>query len=438
MTPARQSDGAAAAVLRQLANGVQLLVLPLPHLATACVSVFVRAGSAHESRRLNGVSHFVEHMVFKGSTTRDARQINLDAERLGCEVDAHTDKDHTAFHLRGMAQHAGEFLRQLGDLLAAPGFPEAELERERQVLLHEHTEVDEDPMATAYRLFDRACFGNHAAAQPVIGTRRNIASLTRADLAGWVRRRYGGANVVVGVAGAVDVDAVLRDAEAAFGALAPGEPTPLTAPLWHGGFGSRRLAGSGQTHLVLGFPLPALADSDAAGDPTGEVAAALFGEGMSSPLMERIREQRGLVYYAACAADVGMAGAQFVIEASTAPQTLPEVLQETLKLLAEQAAAVAPTELERARNQIAVRWLRAHESPTRRLEESALAMFAHGRLPQPAERMARLQALQVEDLRAAYERMLSAPPALALVGRLPAGAVEQARGLLAGALARST
>ena len=108
----------AAPTLATLANGVRVVALPLSAAATASVAVFVNSGSAHEPRALNGISHVVEHMLFKGSATRDARRINLDAERLGAEVNAHTDRDHTALYMRGLPEHAGEFARMLADLVA--------------------------------------------------------------------------------------------------------------------------------------------------------------------------------------------------------------------------------------------------------------------------------------------------------------------------------
>src|SRR3954453_18830841 len=122
-------------VLTTLDNGVRVVVYPLAHLATANVSIFVRSGSQHESRRLNGISHVIEHMAFKGTRARDCQQINLDAERLGAEVNAHTDKDHTAFHMRGHARDAEAFIAMLGDIVQNSIFPDEELTRERQVLL---------------------------------------------------------------------------------------------------------------------------------------------------------------------------------------------------------------------------------------------------------------------------------------------------------------
>ena len=134
-------------MITTFANGVRVIVFRLPHLATADVSVFVRSGSQHESAELNGISHVIEHMAFKGTRSRDCQRINLDAERLGAEVNAHTDKDHTAFHMHGLARDAAAFVHMLGDIVRESTFPEAELEREREVILHEYTEADDDAMA---------------------------------------------------------------------------------------------------------------------------------------------------------------------------------------------------------------------------------------------------------------------------------------------------
>jgi predicted Zn-dependent peptidase len=409
-----------------LANGVRLLTLPQPNLETACVSVFVRTGSAHESRRLNGISHFAEHMAFKGTTERDCQRINLDAERLGAEVNAHTDKDHTAYHMRGLARHAPDFVRMLGDIVLGSTFPEAELERERQVILHEYTEDDDDPMSTAFKLFDKLCFGEHAIGQPVIGTRANIMRFTRDELAAYVRRQYTGANVIVGAAGNVDADAMRRAAEAAFGAMERGTENRFDAPVHIGGIAARRLAGVPQTHVVLGFPIPGLTgDYHAAA-----LAATLFGEGMSSPLMDEIRERRGLVYYAACSADVLDPCGQFVIEASTAPEHLDQFIVEVHRLLRQQAQRIDPVDLERARNQTVVRSLRAQEQAALRLEAAALDLFTFGRVRTRSEWLERVMAQDAESVRAGFERLLAEPAAVAVAGKVPARATDRLREVL--------
>jgi len=411
-----------------LANGVRIVAIRMPHLETASVSVFVRVGSAHESAALNGISHFVEHMVFKGTHARDARRINLDAERLGAEVNAHTDKDHTAFHMSGLAAHAPQFVRMLCELVRHATFPEAEVERERQVLVQEHIEDDDDPMALAYRLFDHACYRLHPLARPVIGSRRNIERLSRADLVDWVGRHYVGANVIVAAAGAIDPESIAHEVEVALGAMPRGAANMVASPAWAGGFRSGRITGSSQTHVVLGFPIPGLVGDD----PVDELASALFGEGMSSPLMAELRERRGLVYYAACSADLLERSGEFVVEASFAPEQLDEALREIARLLLAHAAAVDPVDLERARNQVTVRLLRASERPTRRLEQAALDLYALQRVRGRDERIGRIEAISAEQLRAAFERMLAVPVSLAIAGRIGRGAGDRAREALAG------
>lgn len=409
-----------------LANGVRLACIHAPQAETTSVSVFVRAGSGHESKLTSGLSHVVEHMVFKGTATRSAERINLDAERLGAEVNAHTDKDHTAFHMRGLARDVSGFIAMLGDIVLQPSFPEDEFERERQVLLHEFTEDEDDPVSTAFKLFDHASWGAHPLAQPVIGTRRNIERFTRADLVSHVQRQYGGTNIVVAVAGPASADALLRDVQAAFGAAPALAPNLIAPASFGGGIAGKAMPGSSQSHLVMGFGVP----GQQADDATAAVAAALFGEGMSSPLLGELREKRGLVYYAAASADVLDAGGQFVIEASTAPGQLDECLTELARLLALQAERIDPVDLERAHNQLLVRRLRALEEPARRLEAAALDLFIHGRVRSLAEWRAGIAAVDGERVRALFARMLAAGPAVAVSGKVPRGLRERVRTLL--------
>lgn len=422
--PAGDADTSVAT----MANGVRVVTIAMPHLESASVSVFVRTGSRHESPRLNGISHMVEHMAFKGTQGRSCQQINLDAERLGAEVNAHTDKDHTAFHMRGLAPHAGQFVHMLGDIVRNSTFPQAELERERQVLLQEYAEEEDDAFSTAYKLFDKLSYGAHPLAQPVIGTRRSIERLTRDELLDYVQRQYTGANVVVGVAGNVDAEAIVKEARAAFGAMPRGSDNVVPPPAYMGGFAARRMTGVSQTHVVLGFPIPTLADE---AHHASIVAAAVFGEGMSSPLMDEIRERRGLVYYAACSADVMDIAGQFVIEASMAPEHVDEFAVEVMQLLRAHGQAIDPLHLERARNQIAVRRLDVQERPYRRLEEAALDLFAHGRLRSRAELAARVAAVTAPQVCAAFQRMLACNASVAVAGRVGKGASERLKSLLA-------
>ena len=415
-------------VLSTLPNGLRVATVQMPWRETASLSVFVRTGSQHESRRQNGISHVVEHMAFKGTLTRDCQRINLDAERLGAEVNAHTDKDHTAFHIEGLARDLGAFVPMLADIVQCSTFPEAELERERQVILHEFTEFEEDPMSAAFTLFDRVLYGEHPLGRPVIGTRGNVRRFSRQELIDYVRNQYTAANVVVAAAGAFDAQRFVRDVETAFGTMPAGAENSVPDPVAAGGVKTRRMVGSTQCQVVLGFATPSLR-----GDHLPHVlAAALLGEGMSSPLLDEIRERRGLAYYAACSADVSPLAGQFVIEAATAPEHAEELLVEVMRLLRAQAECVDKPGLERARNQLLVRALRGREQPSRRLELAAQEIFAFGEPQPPQQALDRLRAVTAAQVRDALAGMLASPPAVALAGRMPRRATERVAELVGG------
>jgi predicted Zn-dependent peptidase len=412
-----------------LPNGVRVMSLSLPQLDSACVSIFVQTGSRNEGRRLSGISHVAEHMAFKGTSQRNCQQINLDAERLGAEVNAHTDKDHTAYHMRGLAEHAPLFVRMLGEIVRDSSFPADELERERQVILQELAEVEDDAFDTAFQLFDKACWGDHPLAQPVIGRRKTIEAFQREQLQAYVTQQYTGANLVVAAAGRVDHEAIVREAQAALGSIPRGEPNRVAAPAFEGGVGLKRIAGHQQSHVVLGYPAPPVIEP---AHVAHQVAAAVLGEGMSSPLMDSLRERLGLVYYAACSADLDDLTGQFVIEASMAPANLPAFADEVQRLLAAHAGAIDPMHLERARNQIAVRRLQTWERPARRLEDAVLDLFAFGRVRSRQERREALQAVTASEVREVFQRLLAGPLAVGAAGKLPKPAADRLHALAEG------
>jgi predicted Zn-dependent peptidase len=412
--------------LHTLPNGLRAVAIPMPWRQTVSLSVFIRTGSLHEPRLLNGISHVVEHMAFKGTHTRDCQRINLDAERLGAEVNAHTDKDHTAFHIEGLPRDLPTFVELLADIVLHSSFPADELERERQVLQHEFTEFEEDPVNIAFELFDRACYGpQHAAGRSVIGTRANLNRITREHLLAYVGQQYTACNAVVAAAGPVDEAAFLRAIEAAFGAMPRGEPNTVPPPVWQGGVKLRRLSGSGQCQIVMGFEAPPLADDR---HVAHVLAAALLGEGMSSPLLDEIRERRGLAYHVACSADVLPHAGQVVIDAATDPKQASEFFDETARLLAAQADTPDPVGLQRARNQITVRSLRALEHPAKRLEAAAQDVFTFGRMRDARTWLERVQAVGADEVREVFSRMLASRGAVGLAGSVTGRARERAEG----------
>ena len=243
-------------------------------------------------------------MAFKGTHERDCQQHQprcRAARRRGQR--AHRQGPHRVPHARPGARRRQRFVQMLGDIVRNSTFPEAELERERQVILHEYIEDEDDPLSTAFKLFDKICFGTHPLAQPVIGTPRATSSASRATTCSATCSASTPAPTSSSASPATSMPT--RCVEAARGGVRRRCRPRQREPRGRAGLrsaASRRAArpAAARPTSCSGFPIPSLNDDDHA----SVVAAALFGEGMSSPLMDQIRERRGLVYYAACSADV--------------------------------------------------------------------------------------------------------------------------------------
>lgn len=426
-------------VIETLANGVRLLAIRLPHVQSASVGVFLRVGSRDETPETNGIGHVLEHMAFKGTATRSVQAINLDAERLGADVNAFTSKDTTGYYMTGLGRHAGLFLEMTADIVLNSTFPEAELARELEVIRQEAIEYEEDPQDSSSDLLDRAIWGEHAMGMPVIGTVENIERFTRADLVAHVKSHYVAERAVVAAAGNFDVDAFLALGERLFGGMASATgagPAPPPAPARYvGNAVGRRFPQVSQVFVNLAWPLaPARAETmrEQRWRLAASAAAILFGGGMSAPFTDTIRERLGLAYTAQSSADHGDAWFNFVVHAVTTPDKLEQLMAATGGLLREQAARIEPVHLERAKNQLAVARLRASERTHATMERAVEELFVRGAVTPAGETIAMIETLHADEVRAVFEGMLQHRPALAITGK---GATSKAARQLAAALA---
>ncbi len=446
-------------LLHTLPNGVRLLALPMPHVQSASVGVFLRVGSRDEAPQTNGISHVLEHMAFKGTATRSVQAINLDAERLGADVNAYTGKDSTGYFMTGLGQHALQLLGMTADIVLHSTFPEAELQRELDVIRQEAIEYDEDPEDSSSDLLDRALWGDDPMGMPVIGTVENIEGFTRDDLVRHVQRHYVAGKTIVAAAGNFDVDAWMRRAEELFSAM----PVPVSAsglpaedagvqppaPAPHVGQAvARRFTQVSQVFLNIAYPLPGPYAPERQGAGTVQamllpprwrlaaaLAANLFGGGMSSPLVDTVRERLGLAYTADATIDSGDAWLNFVVHAVTTPDKVEELVRATGGLLHAQAAAIDPVHLERAKNQLTVSRVRASERPFATMERAVEEVFAHGTVTPLADTIALIGDIRADEVRAVFARMLAHPPALSITGK---GVSAKSARLLAASLVASS
>jgi len=427
MTPAKRTSThihAGAPILQRLPNGVRLLAIFMPHVQSASVGVFLQVGSRDETPATNGIGHVLEHMAFKGTTTRSVQAINLDAERLGADVNAFTGKDMTGYFMTGLGRHAEPLLRMTADIVLNSTFPVSELQRELEVIRQEAIEYEEDPQDCSGDLLDRAIWGGHPMGMPVIGTVGNIEGFTRADLVRHVQSHHVAEKTVVAAVGNFDVEAFLVLGEALFGAMrgSAGQATCGSAEPaeYVGQTAARRFTQVSQVFLNVAYPvLPQRREclSQQRWRIAASLAANLFGEGMSSPLVDRVREQLGLAYTAHSTIDGGDVWSNFVVHAVTTPDKLDALVTAAGGLLRAQAKSIDPVHLERAKNQLTVTRVRASERPYATMEHAMEELFASGTVTTTPEAIALIDSITAEEVRAVFRDMLENPPALAITGK---------------------
>ena len=333
-----------------LGNGLRVVTVELPHLHAGMLAAYVRAGSRHEDPRVNGVSHFLEHLFFRGSAGYpDGRTLNSLVEDVGGNLNGVTTRDHGYYYT---PIHPGRMevpFAVLGDMLARPLFKEVELERE--VILEEILdEVDEEGRdVDVDNLSKRALFEGHPLGQKIAGTRETVSGLREDDLRAHHARAYGARNLVVCAAGPVRHEEVLRLSELCFGHLTPGAVVADT-PLPRGPRGPRLVAvehRESQTELRLSFSAAA---EDHGDFPALLLLRRILDDGLAARLQLNVVERKGLAYAVHGAIDAFSDCSVFAVEAACAPRKVPLVLAELLRLLAELCDEdVPPDELRRAK-----------------------------------------------------------------------------------------
>ncbi|MCL4767962.1 MAG: insulinase family protein [Hyphomicrobiaceae bacterium] len=397
-----------------LRNGLRVVSHHMPHVETISLGVWVATGARHESESENGISHLLEHMAFKGTRRRSARQIAEEIEQVGGELNAATSLEMTAYYARVLKGDEAIALDILADILLNSTFAEAELEREREVIQQEIAGIQDSPDEIAYDLVQDAAYPGQSVGRPIIGTRESVARLTSDDLRKFLRTRYLASRMVISAAGAIDHESLVRHAEAQFSGLNGGESEDGSAARYVGGRrASRKLFE--QSHLLLGFEAPSYREEEFY---AAQVFSGLFGGGMSSRLFQAARENRGLCY-AIYSTAWGMADSgMFDIHAATGPEQMGELI-DLIGAELSGLAATAPTaaEVARAKAQLKAGLLTSLESSSARAEQMARQLLSFDRLVPAAELVQRVEDVTPERIRAVAERVArSAPPSVAVVG----------------------
>jgi predicted Zn-dependent peptidase len=380
---------------------------------TVAINLHADTGARFEPAALNGVAHLFEHMVFKGSERRSARDIAEAVEDVGGQLNAWTSRDATAFHARLLARDLPLGLDIIADMLTRPRFDEAELAREKHVVLQELGEARDTPDDIVFDHLQAAAFPGQALGRSILGSEESLAAITADDLRRWRDTHYQPDRLILTVAGRIDHEVVMQLADAAFPAVgSPGDRPGAEAVVFAAGLheDNRRCE---QAQLTLGVPAPS--HHDPAHD-----AALLFvlavGGGMSSRLFQEVREARGLAYSVSAAVTPYVDGGLMSVHAACARTDAAAARDLIDTVLHGATADLSQAELDRARAQAVAGLLMALEGPQGQADHVARCLAVHGRFLSPSEIVSRLEAVGLDEARAAGAAMLAHAPARAEIG----------------------
>ena len=235
-----------------LPSGLRIVTEQVPSVHSVALGIWIDAGSRDEDPRENGISHFIEHSVFKGTRSRRTHHIAQYLEAVGGYLNAFTTKDTTCYYARVLRPHLPRAVHLLADILMHPMFPQQEIQKEKQVIIEELRGAEDDPEDLVHERFEELLYGTHSLAQPVLGRERNITMFTRDDLVKFVRKHYTAENIVVAAAGAVDHDHLAALCAEEFAELKHGEPTGRIRPRKRKARREVHTRPIQQSHLVLG------------------------------------------------------------------------------------------------------------------------------------------------------------------------------------------
>jgi predicted Zn-dependent peptidase len=391
----------------------------------------VRRGSRHEAPELNGICHFIEHAVFKGTQRRTARDIAVESDRLGGHLDAFTTHEMTGFAVKVADSSLPAAFDLIADLLAHPRFDQNDLEREQKVILEEMKMVEDTPDELLGELFNAAYFPGHPLGRPIEGTEATVSSFDHPTISAFHEREFSASNLVVAAAGNVEHERLVELVESSFANLAAGtevlrsaaaeqSPTPAAPILIEQ---KKELE---QAHLILAAPWPNAKSNDRY---AASLLASVVGGGTSSRLWQTIREERGLAYSVGAGgstfSDVGV----FTIYAGTSPEHLDEVLDLSLHEMRRVVdESISSEELKLAKDQAVSSILLGLESSSARASALARQEIIHGRHISTAETIEKIEAASADDMqRVAREFFRSDSLALGALGKLNGFCVDRSR-----------
>jgi len=403
-----------------LSNGLLVLTESMPHLRSVSMGVWLGVGSRDEAAEINGISHFVEHMVFKGTTTRSAQQIAREVDSIGGNLDAFTGKETICFNIKVLDQHVPAALDVLADLVLNPIFDATDLTREQGVILEEIKMDEDNPDYLVHEIFTQGFFKNQPLGRSILGTAKTVSSFTPQTAFDFHTARFTPRHIIFSAAGNLDHDRFVAQVERHFGCLAPttAPESPIAAPpTTHAKITLRKKRSLEQTQLCLGVPAPPVADKDRF---SVYILNSILGGGMSSRLFQTIREERGLAYSIYSEMNPFRDTGTLSVYAGCTAEKSEEVIRLTMAEFARlKNEPVSAEELQRAKDQMKGNIVLGLESSSSRMSNLARQQSYFGRFFGVDEVTENIDAVTREGVQAIAQRLLrSEAIGLTLLGNL--------------------
>jgi predicted Zn-dependent peptidase len=397
-----------------LPSGLRVITDRMDSVETVALGAWVNVGTRHETADVNGISHLLEHMAFKGTARRSAQQIAEEMDNVGGHLNAYTSRDHTAYFAKVLKDDAALATDVIADILLNSSMDPEELEREKQVIVQEISQVNDTPDDIIFDQFQLKAYPDQPMGWPVLGSEKLVRSVTSAQLKSYLNEHYAASDTIVAASGNIDHDAFVRDVEKSFNGYRKDAAIKTVSSTYKGGE-YREERDLEQVHLVLGFPGVPYGDAD-----FYNIAAlsVLMGEGMSSRLFQEIREKRGLAYSVFSSTQSFSDTGLFTIYTGTAPDDVQKLMPVLCDEIRKAAGTITPDETKRAKAQIKSGLLMSLESPSNRCSQRARQLVVYGRPMTTAEMIERVEAVDTDSIRTAAQRVFAGVPTLAAIGAL--------------------
>jgi predicted Zn-dependent peptidase len=396
-------------------NGINVVTYSMPYVNSVTVNIIVKVGSRHESEYESGISHFLEHMAFKGTKSRSAKQIAQEFDLIGGNFNAYTSRENTVYHTKILAQHLRRAMDIMADILQNSIFDSEEIQKECQVILQEIAEVQDSPDDLAYEKIFEIAYGNSALGRSILGNNASIAKITQDTLREYVAKHYHAGNIIISFAGKIDHADAASMVEELFASVTQGTGNVASEAVYEGG---KKLVEKDleQTTIVLAYKGASYLEVQ--DFYYMQLLSVILGGGLSSRLFQKIREELGLAYsvgtWAHSYYDTGL----FTIYAATDHQKANKVLeliQDELDKI--QSFLIAEQELERAKAQVEANIYMAEERSEYKAEEVGKNFAIFGKYFSTDEIMAIIRAITLDDIRAIANKIFSSEPSIVVVGK---------------------